>query len=563
MIQSIFTRGMHSVGLTALCYSAVISLAQAATPPDNIDAGQIEKRFEKPLEPLSKPKAEPEFQVEGEEAPDNAEQIRFKLKQLNIEEASVFDGSQLESFYQDLIGQEISLAQVYELAEKLTAYYGNKGYLLSRVIVPPQRIREGVVILKAVEGYIDEVVFEGLQGQRPDVFSHYAAKIKASRPLHSSILERYLLLANDLPGFKFKSVLNPSKTTPGAATLVMQASKTPWEGSVSLDNRGSDTSGPNQLLMQVAANDLFNNLESTSLMYATVPGDGDELRYWQLHHQQIINGEGLTFAMDWTRTDSDPGDPVLEANQHETASTSLAMGLDFPYLRSREENLRFGGNFSIRKSTQNSLVRDTKDNLRVLRLTGNYDRSDTWFGGGISVLSLTFSQGLNMAGAQVESRGNAETDFTHIQLNARRIQKLSEQWTADLRVQTQLANEQLPSSEQFGLGGERTVRGYEPSEWTGDSAFTASAELRYQLPDIPWEGSAQFFTFYDFGKVWREDINKAQEDKTTIVDSIGVGMRFAFPQKLSADFEIANALDHHADGTSDDIGVYGRISWQF
>jgi len=45
-----------------------------------------------------------------------------------------------------------------------------------------------------------------------DFFSDYTARIVADRPANIRTLERYLLLANDLPGLKFSTSLKPSPT---------------------------------------------------------------------------------------------------------------------------------------------------------------------------------------------------------------------------------------------------------------------------------------------------------------------------------------------------------------
>ena len=53
-----------------------------------------------------------------------------------------------------LVGREVSLADVFRLADELTLCIRNEGYVLSRVIVPPQNIRDGAVQLRVVEGYV-------------------------------------------------------------------------------------------------------------------------------------------------------------------------------------------------------------------------------------------------------------------------------------------------------------------------------------------------------------------------------------------------------------------------
>ena len=60
-----------------------------------------------------------------------------------------------------------------------------------------------------------------------DFFTDYARKITADRPTNIRTLERYLLLANDLPGLKFTTTLKASPTSPGASTLIVEVIEKP------------------------------------------------------------------------------------------------------------------------------------------------------------------------------------------------------------------------------------------------------------------------------------------------------------------------------------------------
>ena len=135
--------------------------------------------------------------------------------------------SSCAELYADLIGRKVTLQQVYDLAQRITAKYGSDGYVLSRAIVPPQELdpNGAVVRIQVIEGYIDRVEWPPQLAAYRDFFSHYAAKITAERPVNINTLERYLLLAGDLPGLKFKNSLKPHPTKPGAATLVVEVTR--------------------------------------------------------------------------------------------------------------------------------------------------------------------------------------------------------------------------------------------------------------------------------------------------------------------------------------------------
>ena len=124
--------------------------------------------------------------------------------------------------------------------------------MLSRAIVPPQQLdpNGAVVRIQVVEGYIDKVEWPALLAAYVDFFSDYAAKITAERPANIRTIERYLLLAGDLPGLKFKNSLKPHPTKVGAAILVVEVTEKPVDLFGRVDNRGTKARGPMQFLTQ-------------------------------------------------------------------------------------------------------------------------------------------------------------------------------------------------------------------------------------------------------------------------------------------------------------------------
>ena len=108
-------------------------------------------------------------------------------------------------------------------------------------------------------------------------------KIKASRPLHAAVLERYLLIANELPGVQLRSVLAPSQT-PGAADLILIVSPKRVEGYVSLDNYGSRYLGTGQLSAGIAVNRLAGDDQLRVL--ATAAGDS-EMGFGEIAYSRV------------------------------------------------------------------------------------------------------------------------------------------------------------------------------------------------------------------------------------------------------------------------------------
>ena len=164
------------------------------------------------------------------------------------------------------MGTEVSLKDLYNVANQITQLYRSDGYILSLAVVPEQTIEDGVVRLQVIEGYIEQVDFEGAPPRQLKRLQGFADKIMASRPLNVKALERYLLLANDLGGFEVRAILRRG-TQLGTAVLLARVLYDPFEPFADLTNRASEEVGP----LRLQAGAFFNSLAGQGEVW-TLPG---------------------------------------------------------------------------------------------------------------------------------------------------------------------------------------------------------------------------------------------------------------------------------------------------
>jgi len=508
--------------------------------------------------------------------PENSESIRFKLEALDIEGITVEWFGRDSRLYEGLLGEEISLTRVYEIAEKLTALYGNEGYALSKAVVPPQTIENGHVALRVIEGYINDVQFDGAVALDPDVEEQFRAAVTESKPLKVAVLERQLLVINDLPGLSLKSVLNASETEEGASELVVNVEETEISGELSVDNRGSDSVGPVQVIGTITYPNLISHGDGLTLTYATVPNQ-NELHYINLDYTRRITVQGSRINVDYSQSYSLPGEQfrILDIK---TESSSVGISTIHPIVRSRSENLsispglRFSQSATLKPSGL-GVLQEFRDDLSIAEVNVVYDKSDSFSAGGLSLLALNVSKGLKLFGAGLENRPafDPAADFTSVELNARRIQQFNESWSLDLKLRTQKNFDRLPSGRQFGLGGEGTVRGYDPSEWAGDSGISATFQLQKRVPVEDFAGDIQVYGFYDVGKTWRESKPGLTDPLTDLAPwgssvsarSIGIGTNLSLPSEVSLNFEAVNPLDLNLSGRNEGWKLYARLAVGF
>ena len=541
---------LFACALSAAAVPVGAPLAQSSsTPiPPRAEPGQIERYLQAPAAPRI-PRNGPVFNGDFHVPPDEAGELSLVLGSVAIEGSTVYSDEDLASLYEERLGREIALAEVFGIADAITARYRNDGYILSRAILPPQTIEDGAVKIRIVEGYIDKVRIEGeVRGERA-LLDAYAAKIVSSRPLFIGDLERYLLLIDDLPGISSEAVLNPSKDTPGAADLVILVEESRRDGFVRIDNRGTRFNGPGQLWLGAGLNSLAGDHDRAAARFVTADRRKRELTYLEVGYERQIGADGNKLHLQFTRTDSEPGH-TLRVLEIESKSRSFRMGFVSPLIRSRVENLSLHADFVARNSETTIFDnRLSRDRVRFVGLGALYDTADRF--GGVNMFGLHLDRGLNILGASEKgstdlSREKGRADFTRLRLNASRLQRLGERWSLLADFRSQLATSKLLASEEFGLGGEGCGRAYDPAQVTGDEGVCFLAELRYGH-NLGARGLAgyQLYGFYDAGRVWREDAGALEKEAD--LSSVGLGVRLNFTEWLSGSLEAAWPLVREAN----------------
>jgi hemolysin activation/secretion protein len=542
---------------TALLLALLPTLADAQIIPGGELPGRARERFVEPPPPRAQPRG-PVVTLPSTVAPQGAEAIMLTISAVRITGMTVYREEELASLWSDLVGREVSLQAVYDLAQRITAKYGRDGYVISRAIVPPQNLaRSGAVIrIQVVEGYVDRVVWPEKLARYRNFFTEYEAKIVADRPTNIRTLERYLLLLGDLPGFKVSTKLEPSKTQLAASTLVVEVTEKQLDFNARFDNHGSRARGPAEFYASATLNNVLGAHEAFNLTYAGA-GELRELQYAGGSWKQVLNSEGLyafaNFSYSWGR----PGTEALELLRYKTRAYYGEAGLAYPVIRAREKNLTVSA-YGFLSDADGIIFEDpytppsTRDRLRGARLRADADLADPI--GGINQFNLTISKGFNGLGSTdnvnpLASRANGVVDFTKFEFSYARLQPLFWNFSAYGSVYGQYSIDPLLSPELCGYGGRFYGRAYDPSELVGDNCFMALGELRLDLPTPKNLFSlAQLYAFADHAKLTniRPTLGTPEEVEGA---SAGAGVRFGWNNQVFTDFHVAKAIEGPRDDT--------------
>lgn len=498
--------------------------------------------------------------------PSELEKIKFTMSWVAVEESTVYINSDFAPLFKEFVNQEISLVEVYQIAEAITAKYRNDGYILSRAIVPPQRIQAGIVLIQVIEGFIDKVTIEGDVKGSLELLYTYRDKIIYSRPLRAKDLERYLLLIGDLPGVTVKSVLSPSDQNFGASHLTLFIEHKIMDGHIGMDNRGSRFNGPYQGSVGVNLNSVLGRYERTGVRVINTT-DTQEMLFISTFYEQPLGTEGTKVILSGNIGKIEPGH-TLEEFDVDGESFMISLAVTHPFIRSRGKNLSANAGFTSRNSRTDILgSKDSEDRVRVLNFGVSYDFVDRFRG--VNLLGFGLNQGIDIfnateSGSSGLTREGGKSDFTKVTANVMRLQQLIPQWMLLVSAEGQYAFDELLASEEFGIGGSRYGRAYDSFEIVGDHGIASKAELQYaRKVGRKYLKGIQPYLFFDYGSVWEKKI-AGGGNKQEALTSTGAGIRYNLTERASGYVEASKPLSRRVSAEGDkDVRIFFSLALRF
>lgn len=553
-----------------LCLSGIIGAADVQAQLQQLP-GAAEPGRQAPtrLAPPGKP-APLEWSVQlppGAEPPPSLKSEKLELKDVRLVGVTVYRRDQLAALFAPFLGREITFDQFYGLSRAIQQRYREDGYILSFAYIPPQTVEDGVYTIAVVEGFVERVEVDDVDGTLQSTLRDLLEPISRVRPLDVATLERYLLLANDMAGLKVTGVLRPSRTTRGASVLVAKVRRNPVSGGATLDNRGSEFTGTWQSSANISANSLFGTGERLTVGLSEA-SFLSEKKGVSASYSQPLGNDGLRFDQAVTYTETTPGF-TLKQFRVETTSVELTSDLSYPVIRSRAETLTVGGGLTYRDSTVDLLDAPfTRDRIRLLRSSVNY--SDSGFLGGSSRLAFGIAQAVPVldateSGRDTTSRADSNPYFTKATVDIVHARPLYEGVELRLSATGQLARAPLPASEEFSAGGDSYGRAYNSGEISGEDGVGLSAELNY---DPGWRLSPfrylQPYGFYDYSKAWDRRSSSSTGSQKSI-SSAGLGVRAGLPFGITLRLEFAYPLTSEpSNQVGESLGrFFGFLSWSY
>jgi hemolysin activation/secretion protein len=484
----------------------------------------------------------------------------FRLEGVRFEGSTQFGDEALAAAAAERIGAAVTLADLRAIARRVERRYRDAGFVATRVLVPPQTVTDGVVTFRVVEGFVANVVVRGDAGPAQRQVERHLAEIRDERPLTLATVERYLLLARDLPGISVRGTLRaaPDPDAVGGIDLVVDVARKRFDAYANLENGRSEATGPWAASLFGRWNSFAPQAQTLDVL-GLVSLDVDELQIGRIGYGQRIGAEGTAVSASFTVANAKPSErfSVLDVD---TDSRVFEATVEHPFVRTRDRSVYVLGGFDVVSQQQDQLgLRSSEDELRIVRLGTRVLAGDPF---GFNEIDVELRRGLGLFGASEDngsqpglSRPNANPQAWVLRGNWTRRQPIAGPVGLELDVRVQWTDDPLAAFEEFSLGNLGIGRGYTPGAAFGDRGWAFSGELQYRPARLRTAqlDRVELFGFYDFGETFEVDAAPGFSDGDQL-SSAGAGVRFRLFERFYAEAAWAHPFDEELSQTTEEFG---------
>lgn len=513
--------------------AAVLALAPLAVQADPVvpDAGSMLQQ----LQPVTPPKPSSSgtgLTIQGPNAVKLPDSAPFEVKTIRISGNAHIDTATLHALVASAEGTSLTLAQLGELAERITAYYHASGYPLARAYIPAQSIESGVVRIDVIEAKYDKIQLDNRSGVDDDLLRDTLDTLHSGQTIEQTGLDHALLLMSDIPGLTVNSTLKPGGLVGTSDLQVGVDAGRTVTGNLVVDDYGNRYSGRPRAGGTV---NWLNPLRHGDVLSLTGLTAGSDLNYGRLTYETLVNGRGTRMGASYSALDYTLSQALASLNAHGTAQVGSAW-VRHPLVRSRDFNL-YGQIQYDRLELRDRI--DTSGLKTYRHLDGGTvslsgDARDNLLSGGINTWVLGWSSGrvgFDNPAAETADATTARSKglFSKWNANLSRLQWLSQKDSLYLAFAGQWAQDNLDSSRKMVVGGPYTVRGYDMGAVSGDSGYIGTAEIRHNLWSGPI-GQFQVVGFIDSAQVTVNQNPWSGSNNRATLSGAGAGLNWQGPK---------------------------------
>lgn len=482
-------------------------------------------------------------------------QTSFILNSIAIENNTVYKTPVLMRLIDEHIGKEVTIEDLIMMANQITEYYQNNGYLSTVAYLPPQKVQDGNIRIVVLEGRYGKINIEGNKWTRSRFLKKQFLednKIKEGEILNVKDIKTVLKDLNSQNYIKAGISMYDAEAGEEFSDITLEVKdRFPIDFDFRWDNQGRELTGLQRAVFYAGMYNLTgfgDQLLSTTTLSARAWGES-------LMYTVPIAKNETKLTLGWSYSASNLGGEFKEFGI-KGKSTNYFVNLSRRLIKKDTYKLYGDIALDIRDSTTTSNVEGLYSQYKTRAVRANLTNvKDDMYGKWM--FNVGASAGVPLLGATntTNDRDVAGNNFVKLNANLARLQLLPWNSLGIFQLAGQASTRALFPSEKMYLGGIASVRGYEEGFVLADNAFTGSIEVRTPVPFLGRilpeklkfiDDSIRLAAFYDFG--WF--CNTASEDPASYLMSLGFGTVVKLSKYVSGNFYVGIPVGKKIEGAS-------------
>lgn len=516
--------------LLSPCVALVMSISPSYADTDS-SAATVER-----LILALKEKAEPQCDTQGTESPKvspTGDDGTILVNKIELICSSFSDSKELNRIIEKAQGLPLTLAELRSVADQITGWYFQQGYITSVATVEESAIKDGIVPIRVIEGIIEEIKIDPPTRRINSKYVRSRINLGVSKPFSQSKLEEQLRLLQTDPLFeKVEASIRPGTKQGQSIVVVRVTEANPFNLGFSGDNYSPPSVGSERLGVGIGYRNLTGLGDQIfgTYYFSTQKGGSNAYDFTYQVPLNPMNGTlQIRTAINKVKVIEAPLDIFDIHGQSELYEFTYRQ----PLVRSLREEFALSVGFSIQNGQTFTFAGPTpfgigpdengNSSTRTIRFAQDYVRRDVK---GIWGLRSQFNFGIGAFDATINSNPNKpDGRFFSWLLQVQRQQRLSPDNLLIAQTDLQLTPDGLLPSQQFVIGGGQSVRGYRQNVRAGDNGLRFSLEDRIALQrDATGDEVLQIAPFLDLGLIWNVDSNPNLIQRQKLIAGAGLGM---------------------------------------
>ncbi len=437
------------------------------------------------------------------------------------------------------IGKQITMEKINKLKGDIADFYANQGFPIVSVLVPAdQDISIGKVYVLVLSSKVGQVKVAGVCDSEKQRISKMI-KIKSGNEISSVLLNKEISWINSNP-FRTANLIYEKGEDLGYTDLTFQVvDKFPFKINAGYENSDYQTAGDSRWIVGFNWGNLFK-LQHQLNAQVVLANNPEKL--WNAAGNYVVPlpwRHIFKIFGTYSHTKPQPSDYAGDSNFNLKGKMwQIGLRYQIPLIYNDfSHELIFGYDY---KQTNNFLnysrnliynrYVDISNFIVRYECDVNKTYVNTSFGGSV-FLSPGKMTKYNRSVYYNVDRAGAKAEYMFFVFNFDNVIRNASNDSWVLSTLLQISPNKLLPSQQFSLGGHKTVRGYQENEVIGDNGFLIKNELRTR-PLRPAsknpEAMFQIIGFCDFGIANRLDQNIINETGSAVLTSVGPGLRFYY-----------------------------------